>query len=75
MTSRESSGGPLSDDDFRNLAQLLARFVEHELDQFDHFRVEVPAWTGYIEIANRKAPDIDESLYTRIWPLPGHLQP
>jgi hypothetical protein len=35
-------GGPLTDDDLRTLATLLARFGAHDLDQFEHWRVKTP---------------------------------
>jgi hypothetical protein len=69
-----SAGPPLSDDDAREMARLLARYADHELDQFDHWSLTVPGWgMVYIAITLEKPSDMDESLYTRIWPLPPKL--
>lgn len=75
MSEPASAGPPLTDEDLRELSRLLARYAEHEIDQFDHWKVRVPRWgTAYIEIALEKHPDIDESVYTEIWPLPRSLR-
>lgn len=70
-----SAGGPLSDEEVRLLSRLLARFAEHELDQFELWTVRTPAGGNvYIEVGLQMPPDgRDESAYTRIWPLPPHL--
>ena len=53
---------------------MLARYAEHELDQFDHWTVSVPGWgTVFVEIALEHRPDISDSVYTPIWPLPSKL--
>ncbi len=64
---------PLTDQDVSTLAWLLARYATHELDQFDHWRVDTPIGTAYVELSNEPRPDIAPELYTRIWPLPPHL--
>ena len=75
MSEPSSAGPPLTDGDHRELCRLLARYAEHELDQFDHWRVRVPGQDMvFIEIANEKRPDIDESVYAEIWPLPQSLR-
>jgi hypothetical protein len=75
MTQPSSAGPPLTHEDVRELSRLLARYAEHDLDQFDHWKVQVPGWgTVFIAIQNQKPSDIDESVYTEIWPLPTHLR-
>lgn len=71
----ESAGGPLSDDELRTLSRLLARFAEHELDQFELWTVHKPGWGDvYIDVGLQMPQDgRGESAYTRIWPLPPRL--
>jgi hypothetical protein len=63
-----SPGNPLSDEDLQNLAALLARYATHELDQFEHWRVETPYGPVFIELAREVRSGATPSAYTTIWP-------
>lgn len=56
-------------DEFRQLAELLARYATSELDQFDHWRIETPYGPVFVDIS-RKAPSGYEDAYDVLWPLP-----
>ena len=51
----EPAGGPLSKDECRTLSTLLARFVAHDFDQWDHWRIEIPYEPVYIDISGAPA--------------------
>lgn len=74
MNAEPPVGGPIRDDDARALAELLARWAIHELDQFDHWKVETPDGPVYVQIANQLMPGVAEEVYTTIWPLPSRLR-
>jgi hypothetical protein len=55
---------------------LLARYVTHELDQWEHWRIETPLYGSvYIDLSVVMAPGATEDGYATIWPLPHHLRP
>ncbi len=74
MNAKPPLGGPISDDDARALAELLARWATYELDQFDHWKVETPNGSVYVQIASELLSDVAEEVYTTIWPLPPRLR-
>jgi hypothetical protein len=59
----------LTDDELRQLALLLPRYVAHDLDQFEHWRVESPKGPAFVEII--RAAHVGHCQV--IWPLPEHL--
>jgi hypothetical protein len=71
----ETDGGVLSDDEFRTLAALLARFATHELDQFENWRIETSHGPVYVVMANALPPGSIEDAFKTVWPLPDHLYP
>ena len=58
----------LTDAEIRQLVGLLGRFAAHELDQFEHWRVESPYGPVFIDISRRCVPGT-EGAYHVIWPL------
>lgn len=44
---------PLSDDDFKRLLELLRRFCEADLDQYDHWRLQTDHGAVYVDISRR----------------------
>ena len=64
---------PLRDTELVQLAELLARHAAHDLDQFDHWSLQVPWRTAYVEISTEPRPDIAVEVYTPIWPTQQHL--
>jgi hypothetical protein len=73
MSPIPPAGPPLDDDEIRQLAILLARYAAHKLDQFDHWSVETPHGTAFIEIARKLPQGVGQDSYHLIWPLPPHL--
>jgi hypothetical protein len=73
MSTQPSAGPRLNDDELRQLAVLLARYATHDLDQFDHWRIETPYASVFVDISLRPRADISEDLYRTIWPLPPVL--
>lgn len=74
MTGPGVDGGPLSHDDLRELAQLLARYAARDLDQWDNWRIESPHGPVYVQISRKAIPSAQDEAYTTIWPLPEHLE-
>jgi len=74
MTQPVSAGGPFTDDDARQLARLLARYAEHELEQWERWKVHAPGWgTVYVQLNVELMPGEDEMTYDTVWPLPPRL--
>jgi hypothetical protein len=73
--SIEPSPAPFTDEDARQLAELLARYAAQELDQFETWQVETPHGSVFIFMASELPPGwpAAESFQT-IWPLPARLQ-
>jgi len=73
MSTHPPAGPRLNDGELRQLAVLLARYVTHDLDQFDLWRVETPHASVFVDISLRPRADVSEGLYQTIWPLPPGL--
>lgn len=69
MATDPPAGGPLTDVELRELAVLLARYAAHHLDQLEHWQVETPFGSAFIEIGRKARPDVAVSVYDTIWPL------
>jgi len=65
---------PLTDAELVKLAELLARYAAHDLDQFDHWSLRVPWGTAYVEVSTEPRPDVAVEVYTPIWPTPQFLR-
>jgi hypothetical protein len=75
-------GGPLSDEELRELNRLLARYATRELDQWDAWKIHM--YTGpsdpheyepvYIVMSRGLLPNWQDKTFTTIWPLPAHLE-
>jgi hypothetical protein len=53
--------------------RLLARFAEHELDQWDNRRIGTSSGPVYVTITRGLMPDWPDEAFTTTWPLPPHL--
>jgi hypothetical protein len=64
---------PLSDAEMEQLVALLARYVNTELDQFEHWRVESAYGPAFIDISRHASQDA----HGAIWPcsLPSARSP
>jgi hypothetical protein len=69
----EDPGGPLSDAEVRDMTRLLARFVSHDLDQWENWRLQTSYGPVYVLVTNELPPDWPDEAFTTIWPLPPHL--
>jgi hypothetical protein len=74
MRTEPPAGGPLSDDEVRQLTFLLARFAAHELDQFENWRIETQYGPVFVAMTNRLPPDWPVEAFATIWPLPPKPQ-
>ena len=63
-----------TDNDFCELARLLASYATHELDQFDHWKLETRWGTVYVEISREAPAGAPESASTAIWPPPAETR-
>lgn len=66
--------GALTNDEFTRLVGFLARYVSHELDQFEHWRIETSYGPVYISMTNALPPGSTEDAFAAVWPLPDRLQ-
>ena len=60
--------GEFTDEDFRELARLLARYATSRLDQYDLWKLEFRSGSVYVDISRRPYQGASEFAYTRIWP-------
>ncbi|MEN3615967.1 hypothetical protein [Plantactinospora sp. ZYX-F-223] len=60
---------PLSDAEMEQLVEFLARYVNTELDQFEHWRVESAYGPAFIDISRHASHDA----HWAIWPLPASV--
>ena len=65
---------PLSSDDLRTLVTLLTRYVSHDLDQFEFWRIETTHGSVYIHLSVKRPDGATDASYLTIWPLPAHLR-
>jgi hypothetical protein len=63
----------LSHAEVRDLARLLARFAEHELDQWENWQIHTSYGPVYALVTRGRVPDWPDEAFTTIWPLPAHL--
>jgi hypothetical protein len=52
----------MSDEEFTQLARLLTRYCELELDQWHYWSVEMNVGTAYIELGLKKPPVPDDNV-------------
>ena len=69
----EDPGERLSDAELRDLSRLLARFVSHDLDQWENWRIQTSYGPVYVLLTNELPPDWPDDAFTTIWPLPPRL--
>ena len=73
----DDPGGPLSEAEFRDLVRLLARYAEHELDQWNFWKVSTSYGPVYVQLHRGLPsgwPDEEDRLFSTVWPLPAHLR-
>lgn len=68
-------GTQLSDDELRTLIRLLARYCNHDLDQWDNWRLTLPWGEVFVSIFNGLPPDHPRDAYAQVWPYPPRLMP
>jgi hypothetical protein len=69
----EDAGPRLSDDELRELIGLLARYCNHDLDQFDDWRLAMPWGDAYVSISHALPPGRPRDTYTEVWPFASRL--
>ena len=69
----EDDAGRLSDDELRQLIRLLVRYCNHDLDQFDDWRLALPWGEVYVSITNALPPGHPRDAYTEVWPFAPKL--
>jgi hypothetical protein len=70
----EDPGRPLSEAELRELIRLLARYAEHELDQWDSWKIHTSYGPVYMLMSRELLPGWKDQAFTTIWPLPAHLE-
>ncbi|GIF25158.1 hypothetical protein BJ973_007412 [Actinoplanes tereljensis] len=70
MAAEETTQDRMTDAEFHQLARLLARYADQELDQFEHWRVATQYGPVFIDIS-RQCPPGTEDAYDVLWPLPN----
>ncbi|MEU4216177.1 hypothetical protein [Actinoplanes sp. NPDC026623] len=64
-------GGPLSDAELRDLVRLLARFAEHELDQFANRLLPTTYGPVYLAMTRSLWPGSPVEAFDPVWPPPS----
>jgi hypothetical protein len=67
-------GGPLSDAEFRELIRLLARYAQHELDQWDAWKFDTSYGPVYTIVSRGLGPGWHDEQFTTLWQRPEHLK-
>lgn len=62
----EGAGGRLSRDEFELFSQLLHRYCESELDQWDHWVVDTAYGDVFVGLTRQLPPDHPHEAYTRL---------
>jgi hypothetical protein len=57
------AGGPLSEPEFRTFTELLRRFCEHNLDQWENWRCRTTRGSVYINISRTLPAGHPEEAY------------
>jgi hypothetical protein len=52
----------------------LGRYASHDLDQWDHWRIDTPHKPVYVDLSIKLRKGADESAYATVWPLSEHLR-
>jgi hypothetical protein len=66
-------GAELSEAELRDLLRLLARYVAHDLDQWENWRFQTSHGPVYVAMTRALFPDWPDTAFTTVWPLPPHL--
>jgi hypothetical protein len=73
MTPETPRGG-LTDAELRQLAELMARYADHDLDQFEHWIVESVHGPVFIDISRHSDPAWRD-WYQTLWPFRSKADP
>jgi hypothetical protein len=68
-------GAQLSDEELRTLIRLLVRHCNHDLDQWNNWRLTLPWGEVYVSISNGLPPGHPREAYAQVWPYPPKLTP
>ena len=64
----------LTDDELRQLIRLLVRYCQHDLDQFDDWKLTLPWGEVYVSISNALPPGVPRDAFTEVWPFSAKLR-
>lgn len=56
------------------MIELLARFANTDLDQWEAWRIATDYGPVYVEISRALPPGATDSAFTPIWPLPDRFK-
>jgi hypothetical protein len=68
-------GGPLSDTELRDFLQMLARFAQHELDQWENWLIPTTYGPVYLAMSRALWPGWPEEAFDPVWPPRPSLPP
>lgn len=66
-------GPRFTDEEVRTLIELLARYCNHDLDQWDNWRLSLPWGDVHVTITNGLSPGWPADAFRQVRPLPAHL--
>jgi hypothetical protein len=61
-------GGPMTDAELQDLVRLLARYAEHELDQFDDWQIPTTYGPVYMILSRALPHGWPADAFAPIWP-------
>ncbi|GAA0813732.1 hypothetical protein [Spirilliplanes yamanashiensis] len=64
----DQPGAALTDGDLRDLTRLLARYVEHDLDQFEDWQLQTTHGPVYVTIRRELPSGWPAAAFTQVWP-------
>ena len=62
----ESLDERLSDEEFTQLARLLRRYSATDLDQFDHWKFDLPNCSVYVDLSLKPSHEDTDDWYTNL---------
>ncbi len=65
----EHPGDPLTDSEVATMFRLLARFAEHDLDQWDNWRLNTSYGPVYVNVRRALGPGWQDDAFIPVWPL------
>lgn len=74
VNTTDFHGERLSNEELREMFTMLARYAEHDLDQWELWRLETSHGSVFMHMTRKTPPAPYADAFHTVWPLPRSLR-